>query len=119
MLPNIKSELQTLYDGTAKVYIKGNDAVDEDGITRQRDEMLYESIPCRLSYKRKDSNEQSEVGVLNQIIVMICDTIYEIPSGSTIEFSQYGQVHTYKCSGLSAMYQNHQEIELITFEEHA
>lgn len=119
MVPNIKKDLEKLYDGLATVYCKDSSTVDEHGITRQADVVAYTDIPCRISYRNKASNEQDAVGALNQIILMFCDPQYDIPSGSTIEIAQYGQTHTYKSSGLPAMYNSHQEIELRTFEEYA
>ena len=119
MYYNTKKELEMLYDGRATVYNKTGSNPDSYGITRQTEAVVYTDIPCRLSYRNKSSNEQDAVGTLNQIILMFCDTQYSIPAGSKIEFTQYGQTHTYKCSGLAAMYQSHQEIELVTFEEYA
>ena len=119
MIPNTKKELETLYDGKATVYCKDSSAVDEYGITRQADVTVYTNIPCRISYRSKIKTEQDAVGALDQTIIMFCDVKYNIPAGSKIEFTQYGQTHTYKCSGLPARYQSHQEIELITYEDYA
>lgn len=119
-LGQIKQALQTLYTGTATVYTYGY-VTDERGaevMSEEATEALTD-IPCRLSYDRKENNEQNTVGTIVQDITMHCDPSYDIPAGSKIVITQNGVTRTYKCSSKPAVYESHQEVELTAYRERA
>lgn len=120
MIPNIKNELESLYDGKATVYDfayvdNGHGAKVLSGTPTK----VYEDIPCRLSYENIEANTQDHYGDLVQEIVLFCDPSYKINPGAKITIEQAGGTFTYQCAGLRAMYFSHQEIKLTAYRERA
>lgn len=114
---NVRKDLHVLYDGKMTVFGEETKEKDEYGITRRKDGVLYENIPCRLSYQSKNHNQEEEgVSEPDQTIRVYCDIEYKIPAGSKVVVTQYGQTMTYYASGIPAVYNSHQEIELTAKE---
>ena len=118
-IPDTTKEIESLYTGRASVY----DAVYTDNghgaKVRTDDELIYDQIPCRLSYDTKASNAQDIYGDISQSIVMYCNPKYDISPGAKIVITQAGSTQEYECAGLKAMYVSHQEIKLDVFRKRA
>ena len=120
--PNVTKEVESLYTGKASVYEfaykdNGHGAMIMDDDDKYA--LVYEQIPCRISYERKETDSQDHYGDISQEIVMFCNPQYTIKPGSKIVFTQAGQTQDYECAGLRAMYVSHQEIKLETFRKRA
>lgn len=117
-LGQIKQAVASLYTGRATVYTAGY-VKNEHGAQERSWSAVYTDIPCRLSFDRKVPNDQDTTGLVIQDITMLCDPSYEIPPGSKIDITQNGRTRTYECSGPSAVYESHQEVELTVHRERA
>lgn len=104
-IPSIKAELERLYDGTATVYgyayvNTGHGAKVKDSNLSQ----IYQSIPCRLSYDRKEIVNTDAFGTVVQEIVLFMDPSYSIEPGAVIDVTQDGNTQRFECAGLPAVY---------------
>ena len=114
----IKQAIESLYAGKAKVYTTSY-VTDAHGAQKRSQSVLYDAVPCRLSYDRKVPNDQDTYGMIIQDITLFCDPSYAIPAGAKIDITQNGRTTTYECSGQAAVYESHQEIELTALRKRA
>lgn len=117
-LGQIKRATESLYTGTATVYMAGYEKGAHGAQERTR-AVLFENIPCRLSYDRKVPNDQDTTGAVIQDVTMFCDPSYIIPPGSRVVITQNGRERSFDCSGQAAVYESHQEVELTVLREKA
>jgi len=115
----VNTALSILYTDTAKVIGK-TQTLSLDGSMSFADSVLYQSIPCRLSYRSTPkATHDGVVSYVEDEIKLFCSNTYTIPSGSVIEVSRGSQTLRYKHSGIAKLYTNHQEIELDAIKEYA
>lgn len=108
----MKTALEQLYEGKCTVFVKSKSKA-EDGSTVYVDTIVYTDVPCRLSHESFPSNQRSEqLANRSSSIKLYLDTDKQIPSGSRIEVTQYGEAVMYWMSGQPKIYSTHQEIEL-------
>lgn len=108
----MKTALERFYEGKCTVYVRSK-VKAEDGSTTFVDLIVYADIPCRLSHESFPSNQRSEqIASRSSSIKLYLDTDKQIPSGSRIEVTQYGESVMYWMSGQPKIYSTHQEIEL-------
>ncbi len=95
----------------------------EDPVTFITESKLVEVIkdqPCKLSYSRFPSTNQTETFAgVNQSIKLFIAPEVEIKPGSIISVTQNGRTTAYKQSGQPAIYFTHQEINLELYEDKA
>lgn len=85
--------------------------------TTQKEVVVLEDEPCRLSYNREQAtNIQSGAAVVSQSITLFIRPDLDIAPGSVIEITQHGRTTKYKGSGKPAIYTNHQEIVLELYD---
>lgn len=90
------------------------------GRTVQTDVVLFSDVPCRLSFFKVDTtNESSHAAQRVQSTVLLIDKERNIPPGSIITVTHEGVTSTYARSGKPAVYSYHQEIPLDLKEEWA
>jgi hypothetical protein len=88
--------------------------------TIQKEVVVIEDEPCRLSYKQEQAtNIQSGAAVVSQSIKLFIRPDLTIKAGSVIEITQHGVTCKYKGSGQPAVYCNHQEIILELYNNEA
>lgn len=89
-------------------------------LTTQREEVVLEDQPCRLSFVTLKSAQQTEsaAGITQSIKLFLAPEITVKP-GSKVTVTQDGVTADYKCSGVPAVYPSHQEIILELFERWA
>lgn len=108
----MKTALEQLYEGKCTVFVKSK-LKAEDGSTVYVDTIVHTDVPCRLSHESFPSNQRSEqLANRSSSIKLYLDTDKQIPSGSRIEVTQYGETVVYWMSGQPKIYSTHQEIEL-------
>lgn len=117
---NKPNPLSALWTGRCTIY-EFQDVTDPiTHQTTQKEVIVLEDEPCRLSYKQEQStNIQSGAAVVSQSIKLFIRPDLEINPGSVIEITQHGATCKYKGSGQPAIYCNHQEIVLELYDNEA
>ncbi|VIF97114.1 phage protein [Clostridioides difficile] len=83
--------------------------------TNNKEVIVLENQPCKLSYKNITSTEQGEVAKLTQTIKLFISPSIKIKAGSKLIINN----KEYARSGESAIYPNHQEVILELLEDKA
>ncbi|MCC0650684.1 hypothetical protein [Clostridioides sp. ZZV15-6598] len=83
--------------------------------TNNKEVVILENQPCKLSYKNVTSTEQGKVAKLEQTIKLFISSDIEIKAGSKLIINNKEYVR----SGESAIYPNHQEIILELLKDKA
>ena len=111
-LKKAKKAIQSLWTGVCNIF-GFKDVEDKYGATTHAEVMLFENLPCRLSFKNISQTSQREsFAVSSQIVKLFIAPEVYVPPGSVIEVTQNGVTRKYKHSGISAVYTKHQEIVL-------
>lgn len=113
-----KQAVESRYDGVCSVYTYGESKDPTTHITRTAETVLYQDIPCRLSFKYNNNSSASPsetITEVSQIIKLFVSPELNIPPGSKIVATQNGVTTAYKSSGQPMVYSTHQEIVLEIF----
>lgn len=114
-----RAMIEETYDGTCSVYIYGKTTDPTTHITTKGETLIYEDIPCRISFKNNNLNDSiptETASVPVQKIKLFTAPENTIPKGSKIEVTQNNVTRAYKSSGEPMMYYTHQEIILEIFD---
>ena len=115
-LKKAKKAIQSLWTGVCNIF-GFKDVEDKYGATIHTEVMLFENLPCRLSFKNISQTSQTEsFAVSLQVVKLFIAPEVYVPPGSVIEVTQNGVTRKYKHSGISAVYTNHQEIVLEAYK---
>lgn len=109
--------LEETYDGFCWIYEyqKGRD--EKTKLTKSREVLVKEKIPCHLSYSSMPPAAESEAGVeRQQAIRLFLAPEVVIKAGSKLVVVQNGMEKAYRNSGEPAYYVTHQELLLELFE---
>lgn len=104
---------EATYDGRCTVteYQKVKDPKTK--ITAEKETMVLEDEPCRLSYSNVSAVDQTEsVAMTAQVTKLFLSPDVQIKPGSKITVNQSGITRCYESSGVAAIYPTHQEIVL-------
>lgn len=112
----IKKSIQSFYTGLATVEIKES-IKDENGKIRPVVKVEYEDLPCRLSHESKNPSTGYERNTVSQTIMLFLDNEPEIPAGAKITVLQDGVKNVYGCASEPNVFETHQEIELVLWED--
>lgn len=120
----VTSPLSILWKGRATIWEYENVTDPETHQTTQREVILVEDEPCRISFSSEATSNavtQPNAGVseMTQFILLFIRPDLTIDAGSVIEVTQNGRTTKYKRSGMPAVYTNHQEIKLTLYEDYA
>ena len=119
-LRNNNNPLAKLWTGKATIYEYKDETDPITYQTTQKEVVVLEDEPCRLSYNREQAtNIQSGAAVVSQSITLFIRPDLVINPGSVIEITQHGVTEKYKGSGQPAVYCNHQEIILELYNPNA
>ncbi|MBS5515459.1 MAG: hypothetical protein KHX50_07785 [Roseburia intestinalis] len=89
-------------------------------ITSEKEVVVLEDEPCRLSYSNVSAVDQTEAAAKTaQVTKLFLSPDTQIKSGSKIAVTQAGITRAYECSGVPAVYPTHQEIVLTLSERYA
>ena len=109
--------IRALYDGQCSVY-RNIIEEDENGISLQRREKVYENAVCHISYERAKSAEESQsVTEAGQKVNVFFPLEYNIKSGDMIYITQNGVSEKYRLCGRINIYKHHQECQMEIFDE--
>lgn len=90
----------------------------EDMTTSDKEVIIFENQPCRLSFTATDNSTQGEMAnAVTQTVKLFISPDIVINSGSKITVTQSGKITEYCKSGEAAVYDTHQEIKLELFKE--
>ena len=116
----VKNPLAKLWTGRCTIYEYKDYTDPITHQTIQKEVVVIENEPCRLSYKHEQAtNIQSGAAVVSQSIKLFIRPDLTIKAGSVIEITQHGVTCKYKGSGQPAVYCNHQEIVLELYNNEA
>ncbi|WP_438349930.1 ABC transporter ATP-binding protein [Paenibacillus sp. FA6] len=111
-----RKAIESLYKGTCTIYEYQSLKDPITKITKQQEVPVLENQPCRLSFERVTSvNQTDTAGVVTQTIKLFIAPELMVKPGSKIFITQNGRSTAYRDSGEPAIYSSHQEITLILF----
>ncbi len=92
----------------------------KNGATGFEEIITLEDQPCRIIYKSVPAAGKAEPAApVSQDIRLLIAPEVQIPAGSKITVTQNGETQNYSRSGIPAVYDSHQEIQLALFERYA
>ena len=123
---------EALFDSECRVIVRKKYKA-ADGSTKFKDEVLYEGLPCRISYEQLSSAKKSSrlerlsftrkndtlAAEISTAVRMFVSEDADIPPGSKIFVNKEGKELCFVCSGIAAVYPGHREILMISGEEYA
>lgn len=117
---SVKKAIESLYEGKCSVYGYGIIVNDKTHLKSNKEYLIYENIPCRLSVKSVSSaNDGNVASGIVQDVKLFLSHDYQIKAGCKIIVTQNGVTTEYKNSGQPNIKSNHQEISLELFKEWA
>ena len=117
---NYRKAIERLYTGRMTVTERRGVKDETTKRTEFEDVVVYEDVPCRLSYSNAPvSEELNGAYSVTQEIKLFCAPELDIKAGSKITVTQNGVTRTYIHSGKSAVYSAHREISLELEREYA
>ena len=117
-IPLVRRAVERLYDGRATVE-EARKEKNAKNITALVWKAVAQDIPCRVSYKTVAPAGRSDtVDSIAQAITLFTAPDIDIKPGSRVTVTQRGRTMRFACSGIPAVYDSHQEIPLVRWEEH-
>ena len=111
---------ETTYDGRCTVTEQQKVKDPKTKLTTEKDMVVLENEPCRLSYSSVSAVDQTESAAKTaQVTKLFLSPDVQIKPGAKITVTQAGAVQTFECSGVAAVYPTHQEIVLTLSERYA
>lgn len=118
-IPLVRRAVERLYDGVAMVEEVRKEK-NAKNITASVWVLSAQNVPCRVSYKTiAPAGRSDTVDSITQSITLFTAPEVEIKPGSRITVTQRGRTMRFACSGIPAVYDSHQEIPLVRWEERA
>ena len=116
----VRAALRSLWLDTATI-TKYEDFIRPNKSTGQREIVALENEPCKLSFESLQPVNQTDTApVLAQATKLFIDENVVIEPGSKITITRKsGKVFEFKQSGLPGIFTNHQEIQLVPYEDYA
>lgn len=116
----VRKAIESLYTGICNVIVYDDVTDPETHLTEKGEVVVFENIPCKLSFERVNSSVSSETySEKGQGVKLFVNPEMIVPPGSKIVVEQNNVVTAYKLSGEPAVYTSHQEIPLELFERWA
>lgn len=115
MVESVRKAIESRYEGLCTISI--NETIRVKGVTKTVETVVYEDLPCRLSYQSVQTSTDSDTKATayQEIRLFIAPEI-EIKEGAKITVTQHGKTNKYRRSGKPLVYSNHQEILLEILE---
>lgn len=116
MLPKaalVKSRkaIESLYADTCRI-ITEKDIVDPDTGIVKTVRVTSSEYPCRISYKSLPAASGEGIPVMMQSVTLFLNPEVDVPAGADVDVVRQGRHLHFKSAGISAVYDNHQEISL-------
>lgn len=108
----LKRAKELLYSDVCDVIAYEKDR-NEDGSVSTVEKLIFEDIPCKLSYNSSNSAKESEVfSSVSQSIKVFMSPEYIVKEGSKINITRGQECYQFKSSGTPIVFETHQEINL-------
>ena len=109
--------IESTYEGTCSVIQYQSITDEKTRITSQKEVLILENQPCRLSFEKLSVVRQTETAAVPvQNVKLFLAPEIPIWEGSKMIVTQQGITAEYAASGVPAVYSTHQEIMLQLFE---
>ena len=129
---DIKSAVEGLYDCVCRVIVQRK-VKAADGSVRFEDNILYDALPCRISYqvigaakrssRQEQRNSMRKNDILAEEISAVIKLFYspyaDIPPGSEVCVTKAGKEYFFVSAGITAVFKSHKETVLTAREEFA
>lgn len=116
---NVRKAIESMYKGRCNVYEYRNVRDDVTKITSQKEVLVLKNWPCKLSYEKINSTNQSGAAQISMSTKLFISPDINIKAGSKIVVTQNGVTTAFSNSGEPGRFTNHQEIMLTLFERWA
>lgn len=111
-----RKAIEKLYIGSMTV-IEYQDVKMLNHSTQSQEVTVLEDVPCRVSFSSlPNAVESSTAASISQQIEVFCAPEWAIKAGSKLVITQNNVTTEYKASGVPAMHEGHQEINVILFD---
>ena len=115
-----KAALKRLWKDRCTVYGKQKTTNPETGITGFAEAVLWEDLPCKLSFQTLAAAAGDPVASVSQSVKLFLYPDPAIPAGCKIVVTRPdGRQYTYAQSGEPGRFTNHQEILLVPMQRYA
>lgn len=105
--------VEARYEGTCRIYERQGLTDPKTKVTKQREILVQEELPCNLSFSSIMAASKKENGYQEeQKVKLFLAPEIEVKPGARIVVTQNGTTGTYQRSGMPAVYGSHQEIML-------
>lgn len=112
--------VEMLYEDTCTVYEYRPKRDEESKITSKKEVLVWEDVPCKLSFESLDITRLGENAAEKAVSVkLFLSPGVMVKEGSKIVVTHEGKTETYSNSGVPGRFPTHQEIELKLFERWA
>lgn len=112
-----RKAIESLYADTCKI-ITEKDTVDSDTGIVKTVRVTSAEYPCRISYKNLPATGGDGIPVMTQSATLFLSPEIDVPAGADVDVVRQGRPLHFKSAGVSAVYDNHQEISLEHREVH-
>lgn len=111
-----RSAVESTYEGVCTVVEYTSTTDEETKIFRQKEEVVIQNQPCRLSFEKISAVVQTDAAAkMSQGVKLFVVPEVTVRPGSKIIVTQNGVTGEYAASGPPAVYPSHQEILLERF----
>ncbi len=118
VMKGVRQAIERTYSGFCDVMEK-QDSKNGYGITSDKDVLVYEKVPCKLSFQSSNSHYSARSAKkngynseLSQSVKLFIAPEICIKAGSKIIVTQNGETYEYSQSGEPSKFETHQEIRL-------
>lgn len=107
-----RKALEKLYTHKASVYERKMAYNSENFTHEEQDMLVYENIPCRISFDSKDTAKENLVTDSLETVTMFTEPDIEIKESSLVAARVNGKTFRFKYSSPPAIYPTHREYRL-------
>lgn len=112
-----RKAIESLYADTCRI-ITEKDTIDPDTGIVNTARVTSAEYHCRISYKNLPVTGGDGIPVITQSVTLFLSPEIDIPAGADVDVVRQGRPLHFKSAGVSAVYDNHQEISLEHREVH-
>jgi hypothetical protein len=106
-----RKAVESLYTDTCRI-ITEKDTIDPDTGIVNTARVTSAEYPCRISYKSLPAASGDGIPIMTQSVTLFLNPEVDVPAGVDIDVVRQGRPLHFKSAGVSAVYDNHQEISL-------
>ena len=115
----VRKAIESQYKGRCDIFEYKSVTDEVTKITSQQEVLIQGNIPCKLSYEKINSTNQSGAAQISMSTKLFISPDISIKAGSKIVVTQNGVTTSFSNSGEPGRFTNHQEIMLELFERWA